>query len=353
MSFKIGIVGLPNVGKSTLFQALTKNPVDAANYPFCTIDPNVGVVEIPDGRLEKLTEISKSEKTTPTVIEFVDIAGLVKNAHKGEGLGNQFLSHIREVDAIVEVLRDFEDTNITHVEGNIDPDRDKSIIHLELVMADLQTVEKRLEKVNKESKTGNKEILKLKNILEKIKEKLDEGKLASDANLNEEELDLFRDLNLLTLKPIMYIFNVDEERLKNIPKGEDNKIFINAKLEAELSELSPKEAREYLQEIGIDKTGLDNLITISYRILKLITFFTSGKQESRAWTVEENTKAPQAAGRIHTDFEKGFIRAEVCDYDAYISNNGELGAKEKGLIRLEGKDYKVKDGDVIYFRVAT
>jgi ribosome-binding ATPase len=353
MSFKIGIVGLPNVGKSTLFQALTKNPVDAANYPFCTIDPNVGVVEIPDDRLEKLTEISKSEKTTPTVIEFVDIAGLVKNAHKGEGLGNQFLSHIREVDAIVEVLRDFEDTNITHVEGNIDPDRDKSIIHLELVMADLQTVEKRLEKLNKEAKTGNKETLKLLNILNKLKETLDKGDLASNVDLDEEELDLFTDLNLLTLKPIMYIFNVNEERLKNIPKGEDNKIFINAKLEAELSELSSEEAREYLQEVDIEKTGLDNLITTSYKILKLITFFTSGKQESRAWTVEENTKAPQAAGRIHTDFEKGFIRAEVCDYDAYISNNGELGAKEKGLIRLEGKDYEVKDGDVIYFRIAT
>ncbi|MFH1610475.1 MAG: redox-regulated ATPase YchF [Patescibacteria group bacterium] len=353
MSFKIGIVGLPNVGKSTLFQALTKNPVDAANYPFCTIDPNVGVVEIPDSRLEKLTDISKSEKTTPTVIEFVDIAGLVKNAHKGEGLGNQFLSHIREVDAIVEVLRDFEDTNITHVEGNIDPGRDKSIIHLELVMADLQTVEKRLEKLNKEAKTGNKETLKLLNILNKLKETLDQGKLASDANLNEEELDLFRDLNLLTLKSIMYIFNVNEEKLKNIPKGEDNKIFIDAKLEAELAELSSEEAREYLQEIGIEKTGLDNLITTSYKILKLITFFTSGKKESRAWTVEENTKAPQAAGKIHTDFEKGFIRAEVCDYDNYIANNGELGAKEKGLIRIEGKDYEIKDGDVIYFRIAT
>lgn len=357
MSFKIGIIGLPNVGKSTLFQALTRKQVDVANYPFCTIDPNVGVVEVPDERLQKLSEISKSKKITPTVIEFVDIAGLVKNAHKGEGLGNQFLSNIREVDAIAEVLRDFKDINITHVEGNVDPDRDKSIIHLELVMADMQTVEKKIEKTNKEAKTGDKESIKLLNILNKLKKILDQGKLASDAILEYEELRKIRDLNLLTLKPIIYILNVDETTNINSDKKTLSKtktdIKINAKLESELAELLPEDAKEYLKDLGIEKTGLDKLITTGYKILNLITFFTSGPQETRAWTIAQNTKAPQAAGKIHTDFEKGFIRAEVCDYEDYITHNGEQGAKEKGLIRLEGKEYIVKDGDVIYFRVAT
>ncbi|MFH1457458.1 MAG: redox-regulated ATPase YchF [Patescibacteria group bacterium] len=357
MSFKIGIIGLPNVGKSTLFQALTRKQVDVANYPFCTIDPNVGVVEVPDERLQKLSEISKSKKITPTVIEFVDIAGLVKNAHKGEGLGNQFLSNIREVDAIAEVLRDFKDINITHVEGNVDPDRDKSIIHLELVMADMQTVEKKIEKTNKEAKTGDKESIKLLNILNKLKKILDQGKLASDAILEYEELRKIRDLNLLTLKPIIYILNVDETTNINSDKKTLSKtktdLKINAKLESELAELLPEDAKEYLKDLGIEKTGLDKLITTGYKILNLITFFTSGPQETRAWTIAQNTKAPQAAGKIHTDFEKGFIRAEVCDYEDYITHNGEQGAKEKGLIRLEGKEYIVKDGDVIYFRVAT
>ena len=341
---KVGIIGLPNVGKSTLFKALTKKQVDASNYPFCTIDPNIGVVEVPDKRLEKLAEISKSEKIIPTVIEFVDIAGLVKNAHKGEGLGNQFLSHIREVDAIIEVLRDFENKNITHVEGSIDPERDKSIIHLELVMADLQTVEKLLEKISKETKSGDKQAIKKSKILEKLKTTLDDGKLASQTSLNDEEKIIISNLNLLTLKPIIFIKNIKDKKEQETEK---TFIEINAKHESELAELSEKE----LDELGIQRTGLDKLIQESYNILNLITYLTTGPQETRAWTIEKGTKAPQAAGKIHTDFEKGFIRAEVCKYNDFISAGSELKTKEKGLIRLEGKDYAVQDGDVIYFRI--
>ncbi len=341
---KVGIIGLPNVGKSTLFKALTKKQVDASNYPFCTIDPNIGVVEVPDKRLEKLAEISKSEKIIPTVIEFVDIAGLVKNAHKGEGLGNQFLSHIREVDAIIEVLRDFENKNITHVEGSIDPERDKSIIHLELVMADLQTVEKLLEKISKETKSGDKQAIKKSKILEKLKTTLDDGKLASQTSLNDEEKIIISNLNLLTLKPIIFIKNIKDKKEQETEK---TFIEINAKHESELAELSEKE----LDELGIQRTGLDKLIQASYNILNLITYLTTGPQETRAWTIEKGTKAPQAAGKIHTDFEKGFIRAEVCKYNDFISAGSELKTKEKGLIRLEGKDYAVQDGDVIYFRI--
>ncbi len=346
---KVGIVGLPNVGKSTLFKALTKKQVDVENYPFCTIDPNIGIVKVPDERLEKLAEIYKSKKITPTVIEFVDIAGLVKNAHKGEGLGNKFLSHIREVDAIIEVLRDFEDKNITHIEGEINPERDKSIIHFELIMADLQTVEKRLEKVSKEAKSGNAEAIKLLEILKILEETLNNEKLANEIKLNKEEELLIRDLNLLTLKPIIFVRNIKSQLLVSSEQELKNTILINAKLESEYGELSDEE----LKELKIKRTGLDKLIQASYNLLNLITFLTTGQDETRAWTIKQGTKAPQAAGKIHTDFEKGFIRAEVCKYEDFIFSGSELKAKEKGLVRLEGKDYIVKDGDVIYFRIST
>ena len=346
---QVGIVGLPNVGKSTLFKALTKKAVDASNYPFCTIDPNVGVVAVPDERLDKLAQISQSKEIIPTSIEFVDIAGLVRNAHKGEGLGNQFLAHIREVDAIVEVLRDFVDKNITHVEGEVNPERDKDIIHLELVMADLQTVEKRLISVEKETKSGDKKMLNLLNLLNKLKNYLADGKMASQCELNAEEKMLIKALNLLTIKPVIYVMNINQ---RQEIRDKENFIYIDAKLESELAELSADEAKEYLRELGVQKSGLDKLIVASYNKLDLITFFTSGAKETRAWTVRRGANAPQAAGRIHTDFAKGFIRAEVISYSDYISVGGELAAKEKGLMRVEGKEYVVQDGDVIYFRTS-
>ena len=353
---QVGIIGLPNVGKSTLFKALTKKQVDASNYPFCTIDPNVGVVEVPDLRLEKIFQITKSERKIPTVIEFVDIAGLVKNAHQGEGLGNQFLSHIREVDALVEVVRDFEDKNVVHVEGEVNPQRDQDIIMLELIMADLGTVEKRLEKTKKQVKAQDKQAIKVLKILESLKDVLSKGKPAAEIEFNEEEKLLIKDLNLLTLKPLIYVLNIDNRRQttddkKQTTGDEEQYLEINAKLESELADLSPQETEEYLIELGIQRTGLDKLILESYKVLNLITFFTSGLKETRAWTIKKETKAPAAAGKIHTDFEKGFIKAEVIGFQDFISSEGELKAKEKGLMRIEGKDYIVKDGDVIYFKV--
>jgi len=349
MSFSIGIVGLPNVGKSTLFNALTKKGVPAENFPFCTIDPNIGIVEVPDERIKKLVEISNSEKTIPTTIEFVDIAGLVKGAHKGEGLGNQFLSHIREVDAIAHVVRDFKNENIQHVENRINPQEDKEIIMLELIMADLSTVEKRLKDAISKSKNNDKEAQSAKQALEKIKDKLNDSKPAREADLSSDEKESIKDLRLLTQKPILTVTNVSEEEINSKSKNE-NEITISAKIESELSELDDEDAKAMLLGLGLEQSGLDKLITASYKLLDLITFFTSGPKETRAWTIPLGSKAPKAAGKIHTDFEKGFIRAEVISCEDFINLKGETGAKEAGKMRLEGKEYEIQDGDVCHFR---
>jgi len=346
MSFSIGIVGLPNVGKSTLFKALTKKQVDASNYPFCTIDPNVGVVAVPDERLEKLANISNSEKIVPTTIEFVDIAGLVKDAHKGEGLGNKFLANIREVDAIAQVVRKFSDKNVVHVDGKIDPESDKETINLELIFADLQTIDKRREKLIKMAHGQDKEAKKTLEIVDRLKSALENGQLAKEIELKPEEEALIKDMNLLTKKPMLYILNVDEDKIFQ----ESDYIPISAKIESEIAELSPAEAHDYLKELGMETSGLDKLIQAAYRLLDLITFFTSGPKESKAWTVKNGSRAPQAAGVIHTDFEKGFIRAEIINWKNFVDVGGEIPAKEKGLIRLEGKEYVIQDGDTVHFR---
>lgn len=349
MSLSVGIVGLPNVGKSTLFKALTKKQVDASNYPFCTIDPNVGVVAVPDNRLKELSRVSKSKKTIPTTIEFVDIAGLVAGAHKGEGLGNKFLANIREVDAIVQVLRRFTDKDVIHVHGKIDPESDKEIINLELAFADLASVTSRMAKNEKLARGNDKEAKKLQPVLEKLQAGLENGKLAIDIITDEEEKELIKDLTLLTMKPMIYVLNVDEDGVND----DGDYIAISAKIEAEISELSPEDAKEYLAELKLESSGLDKLIKKSYDILNLITFFTSGEEESKAWTIKRGTKAPQAAGAIHTDFEKGFIRVEVINWQDFVTFGGEVIAKEKGLIRLEGRDYVMQDGDVCHFRFST
>ena len=349
MSFSIGIVGLPNVGKSTLFKALTKKQVDSSNYPFCTIDPNVGTVAVPDPRLDQLAKVSKSEKILPTTIEFVDIAGLVKDAHKGEGLGNQFLANIREVDAIAQVIRKFSDDNVAHVNNKIDPESDRQTINLELIFADLQTLEKRREKLVKLTHGQDKVAKQTLEVVDKIKAALEQEKLANTVELTKDEKKLIKDLNLLTAKPMLYILNVDEDKIYQ----ESDYIPISAKIESELSELSEDERKNYLKDLGLESSGLDKLIAASYKLLNLITFLTSGPQESRAWTIKKGAKAPQAAGVIHTDFEKGFIRAEVINWKDFVECGGETGAKEKGLIRLEGKDYVIQDGDTIYFRTST
>ena len=366
MSFSLGIVGLPNVGKSTLFQALTKNKVDAANYPFCTIDPNVGVVAVPDQRLEKLATLSHSQKIIPTVIEFVDIAGLVKGASVGEGLGNKFLSHIREVDAIVQVVRHFENKDVIHVNGKISPEDDKQVINLELILADLETVSKHLEKTTSKMKgTYEKELDKEKAAAEKAKDVLENNKLLNSKNWEEEEFKILKMLNLLTIKPIIYLYNISEDDLGkdlNLPasppaspnRGEsqsepDNAIAICAKLESELAELDAEEAKNYLTELGIAKSGLDNLITASYKLLNLITFLTTGPEETRAWTITRGTKAPQAAGVIHTDFANGFIRAEVVNWQTLLDDGGWNQSKDQGHMRMEGKEYIMQDGDTVHF----
>ena len=350
MSFSIGIVGLPNVGKSTLFKALTKKQVDASNYPFCTIDPNVGVVAVPDESIEKLAKMSKSEKTIYTTVEFVDIAGLVKNAHQGEGLGNKFLSHIREVDAIIHLLREFSDANVIHVDGKVNPASDRETINLELIFADLQTLEKRLVKNQKDLHANLKEAKELEPTLQKLKTGLEAGKLAKEIITNEKEKLLIRDLNLLTIKPMIDVFNIDENKISD-QRSAQSYLQISAKIEAELADLSPIEAKDYLKQLGLNESGLDKIIKEAYRILDLVSFLTTGPKESRAWTVAKGTKAPQAAGVIHTDFEKNFVKAEVINWQDLLNCGSEVAAKEKGLIRIEGKDYVMKDGDVVVFKV--
>ena len=345
MSFSIGIVGLPNVGKSTLFKALTKKQVDAANYPFCTIDPNVGTVAVPDERIDALAKVSESAKVLPTTIEFVDIAGLVKGASKGEGLGNKFLANIREVDAIVQVVRNFSDSNVIHVHNKVDPDSDKQTINLELILADLDTATKRRDKLTKMARGQDKEAIKALAVIEKIYAALENEQLASSVMLDDDEQLAISDLHLLTRKPMLYVHNVDEDQVQ----PDSDFITISAKIEAELSELSPEDAKAFLADLGVTESGLDKLIKAAYKLLNLITYFTSGPTETRAWTIQQGTLAPQAAGVIHTDFEKGFIRAEVINWQKLVEAGGEAAAKEKGIMRTEGKNYEVQDGDVMHF----
>lgn len=348
MSLSIAIVGLPNVGKSTLFNALTKKQVEAANYPFCTIDPNVGVVNVPDERLEKLARMAHSAKIVPAAIEFVDIAGLVKGAHQGEGLGNKFLANIRECDAICEVVRNFADDNIIHVDNKVDPESDRQTIATELIMADLETIEKRLAKTGKEAKSGSKEALALAALLEKLKAEMDKGKTARELALSEDEQELLKPLNLLTLKPIMYVVNGEAAPDEKFAPQE-NVLVLNIKLEEEIASLPAEEQAEYVRELGLEQSGLDKLIGAAYKLLGLMTFITTGPDETKAWTVPLGTKAPQAAGVIHTDFEKGFIRAEVINWEKLLSAGSEARAREQGLLRTEGKTYTMQDGDVCHF----
>ena len=363
MPLTAGIVGLPNVGKSTLFNAITKSQVEAANYPFATIKPNVKTVEVPDIRVDKLTEMFEPRKTIRTTFEFTDIAGLVKGASKGEGLGNQFLGHIREVDAICHVVRCFDDNNITHVENSVDPKRDIEIVNVELALADLETVQNRISKIERKAQTKEKDAVKELSVLLKIKDALEKGESARSVSLDEEEKEIIKSLNLLTIKPVIYIANMSESEVaqpensayyrtvKEIADKENNKVIaVTAKTEEELSSLDDEERQLFLEEMGLEHSGLDEIIVTAYTILNLRTFFTVGKDEVRAWTFTKGMKAPDCAGVIHTDFKKGFIRAEVYSYDDIMEFGSEAALKDAGKLRIEGKEYEVQDGDIMHIR---
>lgn len=362
MALKCGIVGLPNVGKSTLFNCLSNAKAQSANFPFCTIEPNLGTISVPDARLEELEKLVNPEKVIPTTMEIVDIAGLVKGASKGEGLGNQFLGNIRETDAIIHVLRCFEDDNVVHVDGSVNPVRDKEIIDLELQLKDLETVEKKIQSLSRVVKSGDKEALKAMAVAEKVKEVLEAGKSARTIELDEEETKYLTELQLLTAKPVLYLCNVKEddvingnehvEKVNEAVKDENAEVLIiGAAIEADIAELETYEEKQlFLEELGLKEPGVNRLIRTAYKLLDLDTYFTAGEKEVRAWTIKKGTKAPQAAGVIHTDFEKGFIRAEVIKYDDYLKYKTEPALKEAGKVSIEGKDYVVDDGDVMHFR---